>query len=248
MEFDEQSVHVEATDPWDTDTAEAFDIYVVQSEDTYYDIARKLNMTAVELHALNPLIDPDAIVPGERLRFPLMAGEDAAVFSPLPQAAPAPQAAPVPAPQPVPLPQPLPVPEPAPKPLPAPEPLPRPVPTVPPQTIQTCPVNHIRITLPPGWDFCQVLRRYDISYQALCNANPRVNVESMRAGQVLCIPPADTCGICKSEGMNSYVIERGDTLDTMAQTAGTTDAALLRANPNLSPGDFVPGRVVCMPK
>ncbi|GHU83118.1 hypothetical protein FACS1894196_2480 [Clostridia bacterium] len=110
-----------------------------------------------------------------------------------------------------------------------------------------CPPNHQTITVPGGWDWGHILLRYTISYDALCRANPGVNLDALCAGQALCIPPSGCRGLCEEAGMFTHIIERSDSLASLARRFRVTEARILRANPHLAPCDFVAGRVICVP-
>ncbi len=221
------------------------DIYVVQPEDTYYGIAAKLGMTAYELSGMNPFIDPDALQVGEELCIPLQTEDSFAtptyaeprviLFPPAPN----PPAQPMPAPTPTPAPMPVPIPQTIQPPV-------QPIHPAPTAAQQPCPTNHIRVTVPSGWDCGQVLRRYNVSYQALASANPRINIDSLMSGQLLCIPPSGSRGLCGTDFV-TYIMVSSDTLESLARRYSIAPCALLKANGNLAPSDFVAGRVICVP-
>ncbi len=218
------------------------DIYVVQPGDTYYGIAAKLGMTVYELSGMNPDVNPDMLQIGEELCIPLQTEDTLAtptyaeprviLFPPTPAPAP-------------PIPAPVPIPTPVKPPLPTPTPVPK-SPAEPTPIQQPCPANHIRVTVPAGWDCSQVLRRYNVSYLALASANPRVSIDSLMSGQLLCIPPSGSRGLCGGDFV-TYVMEVSDTLESLARRYGISSCALLKANGNLAPSDFVAGRVICVP-
>ena len=114
-------------------------------------------------------------------------------------------------------------------------------------SIWDCPADHVWIVLPSSWDVVSVLRYYNISYQALAESNPQINLEAMESGQNLCIPPSGSRGECGGDGLRCYVMGEGDTLDTLAAASGYSVGAILRANPCLAPNDFVGGCTVCFP-
>ena len=84
-----------------------------------------------------------------------------------------------------------------------------------------------------------------MSYQALRAANPTLSVTSPQAGTRYCVPPAGSRRLCPT-GSYSRVIGAGENIYTLAQSLGVTPGALLLINTMLAPGDFVPGRVVCV--
>ncbi|MGI6184579.1 MAG: LysM peptidoglycan-binding domain-containing protein [Candidatus Fimadaptatus sp.] len=109
-----------------------------------------------------------------------------------------------------------------------------------------CASDNISIIMPMGWSLGTVLTRYNISYDALSAANPGLNIEAIPAGQQICLPPPGTRRLC-AEGARSHVIERGESLNSLARRFDTTPTHLLRLNPSLAPSDFIAGRVICAP-
>lgn len=103
-----------------------------------------------------------------------------------------------------------------------------------------------RIRVPANSTYTDLLLRYNISYAALTQANPGVNLASLRTGQILCIPDEGERGMCPSAG-GAYVIPVGGTLSSVARSLGTTTTTLLRLNPNLLPTDFVQGTLIRIP-
>ena len=59
------------------------------------------------------------------------------------------------------------------------------------------------------------------------------------------MPPAGSRRLCPT-GSYSHVMGTGENLYTLAQSLGVPPGALLLINTMLAPGDFVPGRVVCV--
>lgn len=120
------------------------------------------------------------------------------------------------------------------------------VPTVTP-TPTPCPRTHSSHTVSRGQTFADILILYNISYNALAQANEGVNLTSLIAGQELCVAPAGSRGVC-STGVGPYEIAMGDTLGTMATRFSTTVGAILAANRTMSPTDFTNGRIICLPE
>lgn len=109
-----------------------------------------------------------------------------------------------------------------------------------------CASDNISIIMPMSWSLGTVLTRYNISYDALSAANPGLNIEAIPAGQQICIPPPGSRRLC-AEGARSHVIERGESLNSLARRFDTTPTHMLRLNPSLAPSDFIAGRVICAP-
>jgi len=77
------------------------------------------------------------------------------------------------------------------------------------------------------------------------STNPGLSTGYPQPGTLYCAPPSGTRRICASN--RSYVMSQGETLYTLTRTLGISSGRLLAANPNLAPGDFLPGRVICLP-
>ena len=103
-----------------------------------------------------------------------------------------------------------------------------------------------RVRVPSGATFADFLTRYNVSYASLAAVNPGVNLLSLRAGQVLCVPPEGSRGPCGENG-SDYLVQEGENLQSLALANNLSAGELLLANPNLAPLDFTAGRLVCIP-
>ncbi len=121
----------------------------------------------------------------------------------------------------------------------------QPAPTPPPPA-PLCPANYNVHTVTRGQTFVDVLVLYNISFFALQQANPNVNLNNLQAGQQLCIAPAGSRGVCAT-GKGPYQMVAGDTLSTMATRFRTSVGAIMVTNPTLAPTDFIAGRIICLP-
>jgi len=108
-----------------------------------------------------------------------------------------------------------------------------------------CPEGYAADTVRAGETYADLLKKYDISYQAFRLSNPRLTPAMLVEGQRYCVPPVGTRRICLG-GAESYVIAAGETLDTLAQRLNVTPGRLLRLNPGLAPSDFEEGRQICI--
>ncbi len=120
--------------------------------------------------------------------------------------------------------------------------------TAPTPSLTPCPTSNIRVTVPTGWDCAQILRRYNVSYQALADANPRASIDALTSGQLLCVPPSGSRGLCDGVDLSTYTMKSSDTLESIARQYGIRACDLLRANRNLAPSDFCSGRTICVPR
>jgi len=203
--------------------------YVVQSGDTYEAVAQKLGITVAQLLGRNPSLDANQLNAGETLQIPqalspadleTMAARDTDGEA---EALSVSSLGMTPA-----------------------QPRPQAEPEL--VSIWACPADHVWIVLPSGWDVVNVLRYYNVSYQALAESNPQIDLESMESGQNLCIPPGGSRGMCGGGDLRCYVLGDDDTLDTLSAASGFSVWEILRMNPCMAPNDFVAGCVVCLPQ
>lgn len=122
-------------------------------------------------------------------------------------------------------------------------------PAVPPsgEGVPDCASDNIMIIFPENWDYGTLLRKYGISYNALMAANPDLDADAIPVGKKICIPPPGSRRLCAA-GTRSHIIERGETLESLARRFNTSAAHMLRLNAMLAPSDFIAGRVICAPE
>ena len=112
-----------------------------------------------------------------------------------------------------------------------------------PQAANTCPGGTF-YTIQPGDTLFLIATRFDVSVNALQTANPGLDPTRLVPGQRICIPaaPPITC-----PGNNTYVIQAGENLSSIAERFTVSAADILVLNPGLRPSDFIPGRTICIP-
>ena len=110
-----------------------------------------------------------------------------------------------------------------------------------------CPGGQTVHTVTRGQSFTDILVLYNISYAALQQANKETNIGALQAGQDLCIPATGSRGTCLS-GITPHLMVTGDTLSAMASRFQTSVSALLATNATMTPTDFIPGRLICLPQ
>ena len=98
-------------------------------------------------------------------------------------------------------------------------------------------------TLQPGETVADVQLKADINRYTLQSANPSADLDSLSAGQVLCVPSANRA--CPAPP--TYTLQQEDTIESVALRLNTSLSALLRANPCLAPSDFTAGRHIHVP-
>ena len=82
------------------------------------------------------------------------------------------------------------------------------------------------------------------SLHTLEAANPTVDLDALKPGDVLCVPQVNLP--CQLPG--SATLGQGDTLESTAAKYRLSVAQLLRANPCLAPDDFTAGAIVKLPQ
>ena len=112
--------------------------------------------------------------------------------------------------------------------------------------VRRCPTGYQRGTARNNQTFTDLLLQYNVSFDAMRSANPDLPTTRLAPGTVYCAPPAGSRKVCPCQG-RSYIMGTGETLYTLVRSLNTSPDVLLRLNPSLAPGDFLPGRVICIP-
>lgn len=100
-----------------------------------------------------------------------------------------------------------------------------------------------QIRIAPGDTLARIARNCGVPAPVLRRANPQINWNILRIGAVVNIPGGSARTRPRPpEGV--YVIQRGDTLRSVAAALGVSLPVLLQANPGLTARDLVPGRLI----
>ena len=200
--------------------------YTVKRGDSFYLIARRLGVPLRDLMNANPDIHPARLMVGDELCIPSCAEREAQEPAPLPDSFPVPDAGN----QPAPLPDSFPVPD---------------APGIEPgkPELVTCPENR-RAVVQEGQTVADLQLEYDRSFHTLEAANPTLDLDDLKAGQTVCVPPVNLpCALPAS-----VVLGEGETLESLSVRFNLPVATLLRANPCLAPDDFSQGVTVKLPQ
>jgi len=100
-------------------------------------------------------------------------------------------------------------------------------------------------TIQPGDTLFALARRFNVTVDAILRANPGIDPNSLRVGQIICIP-APSAGTCPT-GTFPYVVRAGDTFFSLARRFNTTVAAIMAANPGVDPNRLQIGQTICIP-
>lgn len=204
--------------------------YTVRRGDSFYLIANRLGVPLRDLLAANSEINPARLMVGDVLCIP-MEEDDAPPSDSAPEAPSVPEAPETPeSPESPETPDEVPLPD-------ADDAL-----DVPAQDDSACPRGN-QYAVAQGETVADVQLRANINRYTLQSANPTTDLDALRTGQVLCVPTENAA--CPT--VQTYTLQAEDTLESAALRLNTSLAALLRANPCLAPGDFVPGRCIFLP-
>ncbi len=115
------------------------------------------------------------------------------------------------------------------------------------ETMQVCGPNTTPYVVKRGDTFFTIARDHGVSVDALVRANPQIsNPSNIRPGQIVCIPNQPTQ--CPNNTF-PYVVQRGDTMFTIANRFGVSVQSLIAANPQIpDPSRLTPGQIVCVPE
>lgn len=109
-------------------------------------------------------------------------------------------------------------------------------PTEEPTSAPTVPASG-EITYEVRWGdtLSRIAREYSTTVEAIMARNPRIaNASQVYAGMVLIIPVGATAPATGTATPGTYIVQRGDTLSSIARRFGTTVQALLAANPTIT--------------
>lgn len=104
-------------------------------------------------------------------------------------------------------------------------------------------------TVRQGDTLSAIAARYNVSLQALINANPQIsNPHWIYPGQRINIPSGGTDPNIPPTGGDNYIIRAGDTLSAIASRFGVTVAEIMRANPEITnPNIIYIGQAIRIP-
>ena len=217
--------------------------YTVKRGDSFYLIARRLGVPLRDLMNANPDIHPARLMVGDQLCIPSCADHEAQEPVTLPDKIPVADAPETPA-------------EPE-------QPSTPETPgesgggtggetggeTTPPSIepgepeVASCPESR-RAVVQEGQTVADLQLEYDRSFHTLEAANPTLDLDDLKAGQTVCVPPVNLpCALPAS-----VVLGEGETLESLSVRFNLPVATLLRANPCLAPDDFAQGVTVKLPQ
>lgn len=195
--------------------------YSVRAGETFTSIAADFGITPYELAERNPGVDQNDLTVGQVLCVPFMTGDSGGTGGTGSTGTGNDQPA-----------------EPDTPDLPTPS-----LPSTP--SASACPAGYTRDFVRSGQTYADLLLRHNVSYRAMRTSNPRLSPGYLTVGQSYCAPPTGTRQTCT--GLQTYTIQPGEDLETLADDLRTTKGRLLALNPTLLPSDFSSGTVICIP-
>jgi LysM repeat protein len=116
-----------------------------------------------------------------------------------------------------------------------------------PQPSSDCPIGTSPYEIRGGDTIANIAARFNTTVRDILNANPAVVPERLYIGQVICIPqPKAQEPSCPT--LNFYVIQRGDTLTTIAGIFNVTVQQIINSNPGINPYALYVGQIICIPR
>ncbi|WP_432408391.1 LysM peptidoglycan-binding domain-containing protein [Wukongibacter sp. M2B1] len=112
-----------------------------------------------------------------------------------------------------------------------------------PQKVVQCPQGSV-YEVKEGDNYWKIATKYNFSFEEFKKIN-RDYTGSLTTGQTICIPIKDAYDNCSTG--KTYTIEDGDTLTSIAENFVVGVGDLLTYNQKLTPCDFVPGVKICIP-
>ena len=107
-----------------------------------------------------------------------------------------------------------------------------------------CGAGFRQLSVNYGERYVDLLINANVSDSAFRSANPNLDPRALIPGQRYCAPPAGSRQpVCTGR---QYTVRDGENLAMLAQRFNVTEFELITRNPNLTPNDFAPGRVICI--
>ncbi|PRX29472.1 LysM domain-containing protein [Orenia metallireducens] len=109
----------------------------------------------------------------------------------------------------------------------------------------SCPEGNY-YTIKAGDSFYTIADRFNIAVVDLQEANPYVEANNLKVGEVICIPLATPPVKCP-QGSILYIVKKGDTLYSISKKYKISVAKLKDANPKINPEQLLIGQKICIP-
>ena len=109
-----------------------------------------------------------------------------------------------------------------------------------------CPPGSFPYTVRPGDTLYMLAKKFETSVERLAEINSIKNVNVLNIGDVLCIPePLQYFPTCKTS--NYYVVNKGDTIFSIASYFGVSTAQIIYNNIGIDEDNLYEGMILCIP-
>ena len=109
-----------------------------------------------------------------------------------------------------------------------------------------CPPGSFPYTVRPGDTLYALAKRFETSIDRLAEINSIKDINVLNIGDTLCIPQSlQYFPSCKTS--NYYVVNKGDTLDSIADYFGVSSVQILYSNIGIVADDLYEGMILCIP-
>ncbi len=110
----------------------------------------------------------------------------------------------------------------------------------------SCPIGSSSYEIRPGDTFQSISRAFGIPVADIILLNPFIDPDNLQVGQIICLGTVNRPTLPCESG-NYYVVRRGDSIYSIAQTFSLTTNDIFSANPRLNENLFI-GQVLCIPE
>lgn len=109
-----------------------------------------------------------------------------------------------------------------------------------------CPPGSFPYTVRQGDSLYSIAKKFETSVSRLAQLNSISDINSINAGETLCIPqPLQYFPACRST--NYYVVNENDTISSIAEYFGVSTAQILYSNIGIDEDDLYKGMILCIP-
>lgn len=115
-----------------------------------------------------------------------------------------------------------------------------------PNYYRQCQPGSIPYIVRPGDTLVNIAAQYNTTAQAIINVNPGINAYSLQVGQQICVPQSvQQYPACPTT--NYYVVDQGDTLQSIADYFNVTAEQIIYSNLGINPNNLYEDMYLCIP-
>ncbi len=109
-----------------------------------------------------------------------------------------------------------------------------------------CPSGSFPYTVREGDTLYLLAKRFETSVSRLAELNSIKDINVLNIGDTLCIPePFQYFPTCRTS--NYYVVQNGDSIDSIADYFGVRSAQIIYSNIGIDPDNLYDGMILCIP-